>query len=289
LRLTGAADHVLENATLVVNGAVDWRAGAVTSGAGTNRVQVAGDGRLSVAPGATATLSGRLENAGLVEVGRGGTLLLSNTLVNTGTARIDGGVVRTGSGLDPFAGNSGAFDLVGGGGLVYLGPLATAADRIRAGYHGGAWDGPGVRSSAAATDRSTAVGYAAGPSTPGTFMGLSVGPGQTLVRHTKYGDATLDGVVNFDDLLALAKSYKAFGAHWYQGDFDYTGTVNFDDLLILAKNYNAAMPAEPVPGAPADFAADLAAAFAAVPEPSTGLLAITACGFALAARRRRVR
>jgi hypothetical protein len=47
------------------------------------------------------------------------------------------------------------------------------------------------------------------------------------------------------------------------------------------------MPTDPLPGAPADFSADLAAAFATVPEPSTALLSIAACGFALSARRRR--
>jgi hypothetical protein len=288
LRLAGAANHFLENATLVVNGAADWSGGAIVPSSGTARVQVAAGGSMSVAAGATASLSARLENAGLVDVGRGGKLLGGNTWVNTGAVRVTGGVVQTGSGLDPFAGNSGAFDLRDGGGLDYLGSIATVADRVRAGYHGGAWDGPGIRSSAAQTDRTTAVGYAAGPNAPGTFMGLSVGPGHTLVRHTKYGDATLDGVVNFDDLLALAKNYNAAGTHWYQGDFDYSGRVNFDDLLILAKNYNAAMPAAgAVPGATADFAADVAAAFAAaVPEPS-GALGGAACAIALAARRRR--
>jgi hypothetical protein len=86
----------------------------------------------------------------------------------------------------------------------------------------------------------------------------------------------------------LARNYGAAGTVWTKGDFDYDGLTNFSDLLTLARNYNAALPAEPIPGAPADFSADLAAAFAAaVPEPTTvGLIGFVAMG-ALARRRRR--
>jgi hypothetical protein len=56
------------------------------------------------------------------------------------------------------------------------------------------------------------------------------------------GDATRDRVVNFDDLLALAKNYNSTGATYGGGDFNYDGAVNFDDLLILAKNYNKSVP-----------------------------------------------
>jgi hypothetical protein len=124
----------------------------------------------------------------------------------------------------------------------------------------------------------------------GTFLGVALARGDVLVRHTKAGDATLDGAVNFDDLLALAKSYNSTAAHWYQGDFSYDGVVNFDDLLVLAKNYNAVMPAAgAVAGAPASFNADMAAAFAeaAVPEPGLGVVSVTACATSLLGRRRR--
>jgi hypothetical protein len=57
------------------------------------------------------------------------------------------------------------------------------------------------------------------------------------------GDANRDRVVNFSDLLALAKNYNKTGATWADGDFTGDGTVNFADLLILAKAYNKALPA----------------------------------------------
>jgi hypothetical protein len=83
------------------------------------------------------------------------------------------------------------------------------------------------------------------------------------------GDATGDRVVNFDDLLVLAKNYNNIGVTFAQGDFTGDGLVNFDDLLVLAKNYNKTLPAggEPVFAAAAgtvDFSAAYAAARAAV-------------------------
>jgi hypothetical protein len=50
----------------------------------------------------------------------------------------------------------------------------------------------------------------------------------------------------------------------------------------MAQNYNTALPSAPIPGASASFEHDLAAAFAAVPEPPFTLLVAfaTACGFA---------
>ena len=98
------------------------------------------------------------------------------------------------------------------------------------------------------------------------------------------GDANLDGAVNFVDLLALAKNYNKEGKTWFEGDFDYTGNVNFNDLLALAKNYNKPVPSSPEFGA--EFSADLASAFAAVPEPGTlGVVGMGLMG--LLGRRRR--
>jgi hypothetical protein len=114
------------------------------------------------------------------------------------------------------------------------------------------------------------------------------------MRLTLAGDADLNGTVNFGDLVRLAQNYNqnvstTTESWWPKGDFNYDGTVNFGDLVKLAQNYNTTLPAAgAIPGAPAGFDGEVAAAFAAVPEPgSVMLLAIGACG--LATRRRRVR
>jgi hypothetical protein len=100
------------------------------------------------------------------------------------------------------------------------------------------------------------------------------------------GDADFNGTVNFNDLLTLARNYNQAVGRWGLGDFDLSGVVNFNDLLALARNYNATAPGA-IPGASAEFNADVAAAFAAaVPEP-TSLGSILLGGVTRVGRRRR--
>ena len=83
------------------------------------------------------------------------------------------------------------------------------------------------------------------------------------------GDATLDGKVDFTDLVTLAQHYNTTlttDNWWSSGDFDLDGKVGFTDLVKLAQNYGAGLPAEPIP---AQLADDWALAQAAtVPEPA---------------------
>jgi hypothetical protein len=76
----------------------------------------------------------------------------------------------------------------------------------------------------------------------------------TLDFFVLAADANHDRVVNFDDLLAVAKNYNKAGATFDQGDFNYDGVVNFDDLLILAKAYNKTLEVPPPPPPPAPAA-----------------------------------
>jgi len=94
--------------------------------------------------------------------------------------------------------------------------------------------------------------------------------------------------VDFLDLAKLAQSYNVTDGtrQWSTGDVNYDGNTDFLDLAKLAQNYNTSLGAAAVPGASADFNADLARAFAAVPEPGAlGLIAIG--GISLLGKRRR--
>lgn len=70
---------------------------------------------------------------------------------------------------------------------------------------------------------------------------------------TFFGDADLDGRVQFSDFLTLSSRFGAAGG-WSDGDFDGNGEVEFADFLSLADNFgngevNAASVPEPFGGA----------------------------------------
>jgi hypothetical protein len=73
----------------------------------------------------------------------------------------------------------------------------------------------------------------------------NAGAAATFDFYVLAGDANRDRVVNFNDLLILAKNYNTTGATFGTGDFNYDGVVNFSDLLILARNYNQSVAVPP--------------------------------------------
>ena len=79
-----------------------------------------------------------------------------------------------------------------------------------------------------------------------TFLGKTVGPSETLVRYTRYGDANLDGTVNLADFNALAANFGQSGRVWVQGDFTYDGVVNLIDFNALAANFGLSAGADGV-------------------------------------------
>ena len=127
-----------------------------------------------------------------------------------------------------------------------------------------------------------AVGYGEAsdlPSIPPAFG--TVDTTSVLFRHTRYGDADLNGNVNLSDFNRLAANFGlGSGAVWTQGDFDYNGNVNLSDFNKLAANFGLAAAGSAVtPG-------DWSALASAVPEPtSAGALVLGAA--ALLGRQRR--
>lgn len=107
----------------------------------------------------------------------------------------------------------------------------------------------------------------------------------TVAPRTIYGDANLDGIVDFDDLLAVAQHYDtATGATWTDGDFNLDKAVNFSDLLALAQHYGTSAAID-LSDTSADFRNDWALALSIVPEPASISLLLT--GTLLGLRRRR--
>lgn len=122
--------------------------------------------------------------------------------------------------------------------VVRNGDIGQISAWLASGMNGGStpWTGPGINSSAAAADPAGRYAVGAGP---------AANPADVLVRYTRYGDANLDGTVNFNDLLKLSQNYNTSGRNWSQGDFNHDGNVNFNDLLKLSQNYNQGIASPP--------------------------------------------
>jgi len=129
---------------------------------------------------------------------------------------------------------------------------------VQSGYHNGAWDGRGIITSIATAATTLGVARADDIGMVGkNFGGVTAGGNDVLVRYTFAGDADLDG------------------------------KVGFSDLVRLAQNYNSTTIPAAIPGAPANFESDLAAAFASVPEPGAGLIVFASVAILARPRNRK--
>jgi T5SS/PEP-CTERM-associated repeat protein len=254
LNVTGG---VFSSGTLVDLGAYYQNAGTATFGA------IRGTGQMTITGGLTTLATGGGESdIGALSLSGTGTLDITNNHL----------FINYGNGPDP---------------------IAAIAGYIKSGYNGGAWNGPGIISSAALTPTPMSggslypygIGYADGAD--GVVAGLS--SGQIEVAYALLGDANLDGLVNAADFTILAANFNQPVTGWDQGDFNYDGLVNAADFTDLAANFNQSISGDDV------SAGDVAAldAFAAanglladVPEPAwAGIMAMA--GLGMLRRRRR--
>jgi hypothetical protein len=135
--------------------------------------------------------------------------------------------------------SGGTFDLNNNSLLInYSGssdPIALVRAELTSGNNGGAWNGPGIMSTAAQHNPAYSLGYA-DAADPGNPAGLA--SGTILVKYTLLGDADLNGVVNGIDYGIFAANFNTSVTAWDQGDFNYDGIVNGMDFIALADNLN---------------------------------------------------
>ncbi len=97
-----------------------------------------------------------------------------------------------------------------------------------------------------------------------SFLGRDVTSDSLLVAPALVGDANLDGVASFADLVALAANYGATNRTWAAGDFTADRVVNYVDLSLIEQFYGdltddfaaawaIARSSDPLPG---DFNSD---------------------------------
>jgi subtilisin-like proprotein convertase family protein len=125
--------------------------------------------------------------------------------------------------------------------------LASLTSLIGAARDGGAWDKPGITSSAARADTSalTGLGIIANANPDGTpiyattWENQPVNANSILVKYTLNGDANLDGKITFDDYFQANQGFLSAGAKtgYRWGDFNYDGLINFDDYFLINRAF----------------------------------------------------
>jgi autotransporter-associated beta strand protein len=265
---------------------------------------IGGGGGITLAATATALSAGTVVFDGVNSYGGGTTVTGGTLVVGVSGALPNGDVTITGGTLQLGAGTGLAqmtsLSISGAGVLdvnnnhvilSYSGssPISTIAGYIKSGYNSGAWNGPGIISTAARVPTNGhpyGLGYADGAD--GIVSGLS--SSQIEVMYTLLGDANLDGLVNAADFSILAANFNQTVTGWDQGDFNYDGLVNAADFLDLVVNFNQGASGAASVGDVAALDAFAAAngLLADVPEP--GCAGMTAmAGLGMLRRRRRAR
>jgi hypothetical protein len=156
-----------------------------------------------------------------------------------------------------------------------------------ANYSGGFWNGTnGITSSNAANNgaTNTAIGWVDNSiGAYSTFRGVPVGPGQSIIQYTYFGDADLSGSVDTSDYLlwsaGLGNPVGIYGGkpEWVDGDWDQSGTVDTSDYLLWSATLGLPSLYTPAPIVPG------ASGAVGVPEPGSvlllGLASLCALGY----------
>jgi len=125
-----------------------------------------------------------------------------------------------------------------------------------------------------------------------TFGGQNVASNTVLVQLTRGADATMDGVVDGQDVAIIGTHFQKPGSgQWCFGDFDYSGTCDGSDVSVLGTTFGKTSPILSPAQMTAEFGSAFTSAFeagqsGAVPEPAS-LTMIALGGVALIGRRRR--
>jgi autotransporter-associated beta strand protein len=307
-----ATNVTVPGAITLLGGTIDGTTGVITAGSyavqsGSISAALGGSAALTKSGSGTVTLSGANSYSGGTSVA-GGTLIAghSEAFANGALDIADGAKAQVQSGLANAVvvttlntHSTGQMDITNGAMVIRGSTPSAVFTQIQSGFNGGAWNGGGINSSAAAADANglTAIGWASNADFGASgFKGVSgLTANDVLVRYTYYGDADLTGNVTLDDFSQFLNGYQTQSPatdNWLNGDFDYDGAVTLDDFSQFLFGYqNQGAPLGALEsmiessGLSSFEKSMMLAAVEAVPEP-TGLALLGLAGVGLVARRR---
>jgi hypothetical protein len=113
---------------------------------------------------------------------------------------------------------------------------------------GGAWNGNGITSSAAAGNPlvNTTLGVVDAADYVAlhgnTFDGQTIDTTAVLVKYTYYGDTDFTGSVDGDDYARIDSGFNTSVSGWFNGDADGNGVVDGDDYALIDLAFNTQGP-----------------------------------------------
>jgi hypothetical protein len=188
--------------------------------AGTNALTINASPGTSLAFNASQHLAAlNLTGASAALASGGDKVLVTGSLTLTSGAKLD------------LNDNSAIVDYTGAS------PIANVVSLLSSGFNGGAWNGAGIMSSAAANDPTGlhALGYAENSDLGDTlFAGQQVDGTAILIRYTKYGDNNLDGAVDIgNDFNLFLDGLSSGGSSWIHGDYTFDGKIDLGNDFNL--------------------------------------------------------
>ena len=254
-----AAGTLTLTAANTYTGTTTITAGTLQLGDGTTNGSIAGTSIVNnatlifnVAGSTTQTYSGTISgNAGAVIKSSAGKLILTGANSYTGLTTVGAGTLEFGANAQNVAFNLGGVS-VGKAILVF--------------------DYNATTSPLSSINTAIAAGKISSTNTGDSLVWAKIDDGSSVtLAKTVNGDSNLDFICDGADLNTVLSNYNAVG-NWFAGNFNGDAKVDGADLNIVLSNYNKGVTA----------------ATAAVPEPSTLLLAASSLiGLVAYALRRR--
>ncbi|HZZ43163.1 MAG TPA: autotransporter-associated beta strand repeat-containing protein [Tepidisphaeraceae bacterium] len=266
-----------------------------TVSAGSNTLgALTGSGSTSVTGGVLSTTV--LRQIGMSISGTGSVIVRPATTANsTSSTSLFTSLSILGSGSLDLGNDSLVLDYAKGA----TSPATTIRQYLLTGSASGAWTGPGIKSSSAATSGTTAIAYVEASdllglsgSATATWSGQTVDASSILLKYTYAGDANLDGKITADDYALIDRGAAKHLSSWVYGDFNYDGVVNSADYMLIDKSFalqNGALSPDLLAQREAQFGdVYVSQLLSSIPEPSIGLGGLIAAASMFGSRRRRL-